>query len=33
MREVTSIKYWRLGETKYEKYASVAAKNSKNLPN
>jgi len=33
MREITSIKYWRLGETKYERYASVAAKNSKNLPN
>ena len=32
MREITNTKYWRLGETKYERYQSVGAKNLKNLP-
>ena len=32
MREVTNIKYWRLGQTKYERYQSDKARTSKNLP-
>ena len=31
MREVTNIKYWRLGETKYERYQSDKTRLSKNL--
>lgn len=32
MRDVTNIKYWRLGQTKYERYQSDKARTSKNLP-
>jgi hypothetical protein len=32
MREVTNVKYWRLGQTKYERYQPEKARTSKNLP-